>query len=268
MRAKVPVRVNLLGGWSDQPQWPFSAAVVNAAVGWQKSPGDDPYPIRIDEEGIHSKIEGIGTGLGASSIIMAAKYLIEKGGKAVLREYVDYVLTWEREEGTQGGWQDQIGGIEPGFKLIETEDHVHFRITTRDSHPVWNHLVLFDTKIRRPSRIVGDKVRALFRNPKFQRALKENVKEAREYFYCDDPQEFALACLRGWQRLVKFVPQMEIPLPAIRGVWGSMLVGAGAGGWGIFFVKNPEDRTRVIAELQSYGLPAYLPVLLGGIEFF
>jgi hypothetical protein len=39
----LPLRVNLLGGWSDHDLWDGPAAVVNAAVGWHRDSRDPAF---------------------------------------------------------------------------------------------------------------------------------------------------------------------------------------------------------------------------------
>lgn len=62
-----------------------------------------------------------GSGLGTSSILGAA--LVEALGKVLDRGYdwrkvSELTLELEREMHTGGGWQDQVGGLLPGVKLI------------------------------------------------------------------------------------------------------------------------------------------------------
>lgn len=65
-----------------------------------------------------------GSGMGTSSILGAA--LIEallkvRGDDPSLEEIARLTLLLEREMGTCGGWEDQIGGLFPGVKLITTK---------------------------------------------------------------------------------------------------------------------------------------------------
>lgn len=65
-----------------------------------------------------------GSGLGTSSILSAAcaKAVFEYiGKKADNEEIFRTVLTMEQIMSTGGGWQDQVGGLVPGIKLISSE---------------------------------------------------------------------------------------------------------------------------------------------------
>lgn len=65
-----------------------------------------------------------GSGLGTSSILAGAcmKAIFEFLGKDVSDDILyDRVLCMEQIMSTGGGWQDQVGGIAPGFKYITSE---------------------------------------------------------------------------------------------------------------------------------------------------
>lgn len=262
MTIDLPVRIDFLGGWSDQSDWKYEAAVINASIGWEKN-DDSLYPIRITEKGVKTKIQGIGTGLGISSIIEAGKFLLRNPNG----DYIQPTLKYEQEVGIKGGWQDQIGGIEPGFKLITTHDHKNFNIEKLIRPDILNHLILFDTGVRRSSKVIGDKIRELMNgdNSKFIKTLKKNVATAKHIFG-EDAKKFALSCIEGWEKLNEFVP-MDIKVHETKLVWGHKLCGAGGGGYGIYFVKYPEDRKILIDKLKSIGLWATIPVVLEGIKY-
>lgn len=265
--AHVPVRVNFLGGWSDQESWPHEAAVVNAAIGWQTRSKRTPYPIAICEQGkVRNAVKGIGTGLGISSILAAAKYRLDNPG-CNDKDCILAVLDYERKIGTFGGWQDQVAVLSGGVTLTTTSDHNTFRFEHQDnhSHPIMDHLVLVDTGIRRPSKMIGDRIRELMETAPFHVALSINVSTAK-WAFNRGAEDFAWACIDGWKRLVELVPEMEINLPHFEETWGHMLVGAGGGGFGLYFVKNPDDRKRVIRRLKTHNLTAHIPVLMDGIK--
>ena len=65
-----------------------------------------------------------GSGLGTSSILAGAcvKGLFEFLGEPIEEEILyDVVLCMEQLMSTGGGWQDQVGGLTPGIKMITTE---------------------------------------------------------------------------------------------------------------------------------------------------
>lgn len=258
MKIYLPVRIDFIGGWSDQLEWNHSSAVMNAAVGW-----DNCYPLCIDGDKIESCVEGIGTGLGISSIIAAGKFIAARKDKDI--SYIRAVLNWEESIGTKGGWQDQIGGIEGGMKLITTNNHKDFYIQRRDDHPILNHIVLFDTKIRRYSKLIGDNMRNQLTKKLFIKTLNKIVDTTEKCFLMG-AEDCALTCIHVWRILNSFV-NMEVDcVPKTELIWGYKLVGAGGGGYGIAFVKDIDAREEVCSVFNTNGLWASVPQLLDGVN--
>lgn len=259
----VPVRLNFMGGWTDQPEWKFTGCVVNVSTGWHHDAPYSPYPLLRTAEGFSSAVEGVGTGLGISSIRAACDWIyyhdIEGNG------YIESALAWERENGTKGGWQDQIGAIEPGLKRIMTSDHKAFDIQPLDAADLFEHLVLFDTGIRRPAKAIGDKVRELFDTKKFQVVLRENARDA-YHAHQYDTERFAKTSIEGFRRLAEFVPEMATPVPYLPGTHGTMMMGAGGGGFGIVFLTSPDNAPKVCERLEAVGMKTFRPIVLQGLR--
>ncbi|MEI8143307.1 MAG: hypothetical protein WCG48_01665 [Candidatus Berkelbacteria bacterium] len=268
--ALLPIRINLIGGWTDQLFWEGPAAVINIAAGWGGC-YDGGYPFMLLAQGenyrVSSRIPGIGTGLGISSILEGGKYLLAKPDG----DFVGHTLEWEWNEGTKGGWQDQVGAIIPGLKLIKTTDHENFSIKQRDDHPVMSRIVLFDTDIRRRSGNVGDIVRLLIKyEPKFSKYLSTVVDRA-DSALLGDADEMIDLCLESWVKLSELIKpyfEMDVDVPTPDRAVGHMLCGAGGGGYGIMFAKSEDDRDQVISDLEKQGFWATKPTLLDGIKFF
>lgn len=94
-------------------------------------PGEGAYSMQklIEKLGgglyLSTAVRGIpkGSGLGTSSILAAAcvKGIFEFIGKEISEnELYSRVLCMEQLMSTGGGWQDQVGGLTPGVKLIHT----------------------------------------------------------------------------------------------------------------------------------------------------
>ncbi|MFA5158293.1 MAG: hypothetical protein WC451_03875 [Patescibacteria group bacterium] len=269
-----PVRANLLGGWTDQLLWKEKAAVINFSMGWEGPKCPDDYPLTLDTLGrFRSAINGRGTGLGISSIRAGMMYRQSFPEKSS-NDYIKFVLEYEKAIlGTEGGWQDQIGGLEPGFKLITTPGddknrHKKFKIIRCDNHPVVERIILFDTRERRNAGNIGDLVRDLMqRDRKFQNHLRKVAELAEECFE-KDADEVIKACNFSWQGFLGFVPKMKLPkpLPKSKKIVGHMLLGAGGGGFGIVFVDKPESRQEVIEILSKSGFWATVPKVMSGIK--
>ncbi len=263
------VRVNLLGGWTDQPIWPDLAAVSNVSIGWS-SCYHGQYPLLMDSTGrMMSRVQGHGSGLGISSIWMALQE-IQKDPGILDHDMVAVILNvLEREQlVSKGGWQDQVGGIVPGVKLTVTSNHKDFHIRTKQYHPALEHMVLFDTGKRRPSAGIGDVIRTLIekRDPAFFDHMHWIVYEAIRTFDLDEPEPLIKATLRSWKQFCRFVPQMDIPikLPNLgkRVVHGSYLAGAGGGGFGITWVVEPGYRHKVVETYRRHGIWAEVPIVI------
>lgn len=264
-----PVRANLLGGWTDQELWPELAAVSNVSIGWSGCFGGQ-YPLMLDiSKKLKSKVPGQGSGLGISSIMLALE-IIQKHPKIVdedLVSLIQKVLVLEREI-SKGGWQDQVGGIVGGIKLTVTKNHRDFHIRSKPFHPALEHMVLFDSGVRRRSAGIGDRIRELIesKNPEFYDHMRWIVFEAIRTFDDTEAEPLILKTLASWKKFVEFVPQMEIPieLPKISSkfVYGSYLLGAGAGGFGITWVTNPGYRFQVVDAYRKAGIWAEIPLVI------
>jgi len=263
MKLLIPARINLLGGWSDQALWRSRAAVVNMAVGWDGGDENwphDPHPFFIDDTGFHTKVAGVGTGLGASSILFASRSLRSYFGQEhAINNAIAESLIAESIEGTRGGWQDAIGALRPGFKLITKDPDSYYHIEEKNDHPVIEHLLIFDTGIRRRSSNIGERVRYLFGDPRFRADLAVNVADAENSFRMS-AEEFIGAALAGWARLVRWVPWMQSRMPKDDNLHGCMLAGAGGGGWGVAFMRDPKERQTTIERIRAQGFPCYHPI--------
>lgn len=111
----LPVRVNWGGGWTDTPPHcnEKGGVVLNAAM-------------KLRGIYLSTQVYGVpkGSGLGTSSILSGAcvKGIFEfLGQERTDAEIYDVVLGMEQIMSTGGGWQDQVGGLTEGIKLISTK---------------------------------------------------------------------------------------------------------------------------------------------------
>lgn len=82
---------------------------------------------------LSTQVKGIprGSGLGTSSILAGAcvKAILRFLGKEPTEnELYNRVLSMEQIMSTGGGWQDQVGGLAPGIKMVTSEPGMHQRI--------------------------------------------------------------------------------------------------------------------------------------------
>ena len=257
MRLKAPVRLCFIGQWSDVLQWHGQSAVLNASATF-----GDGYPLEYDGREWRSEISGVGTGLGISSIRYAVEWLADNPGG----DYTTEALRRERDAGTHGGWQDALGALEPGLKLLHTPDHSRISVDPVDASTIWPYLLVFDSGTRRDSGVIGGRVRrAMQDSPVFRAGLRENVLKAR--WLATNPGEtklWANVCVAGFARLDRVVP-MQVWFPCQRDVFGWLPLGAGGGGYGLAFLRDPGDAAGVISACAEAGVWACQPRLAGGL---
>ena len=193
-----------------------------------------------------------GSGLGTSSILAAAcvKALFEFTGMEYKEEDLySHVLAMEQLMSTGGGWQDQVGGLSEGIKLISSDKGInqiikveHLNLKEETLKELNDRFALIYTGQRRLARnLLRDVVGRYIGNEKDTLyALKEiqNVAvKMKESLLNDDIDEFALLLSRHWE-LSKMIDEGSTN-PLIDEIFrstddlldGKMVCGAGGGGF-------------------------------------
>ena len=200
-----------------------------------------------------------GSGMGTSSIL-AATLLGVLGNLAGLSwdltEISRRSLALEQMLTSGGGWQDQIGGLYGGVKLIETERGVEQKPVLRwaptpffeQSH-MQSSMLLYYTGVTRVARsILADIVRGLFLNrPEHLAVIKSIGAHARHFYQVllqHDVDRFAEGLCESWRLNQLLDPGTNVPeVEALIARCGSALAGcklAGAGGGG-FLLMQAQD---------------------------
>jgi galactokinase/mevalonate kinase-like predicted kinase len=213
-----------------------------------------------------------GSGLGTSSIIGAVSMgvLGRLTGHAITpRELFNAVLQLEQELTTGGGWQDQVGGVVPGVKMITTEPglvpdpRLHF-LPSELIDPRANEGVtlLYYTGIRRLAKdilqtVVGnylDRDRASMETLRQLRALPPEMAIA---LSAKDGARFGQLIDLAWQLNKALDPDSTTPaieaiLDSVRGqLLGAKLLGAGGGGFLLIVAKSPDDARALRQRLST-----------------
>ena len=207
-----------------------------------------------------------GSGLGTSSILAATVLatLSELCGLRWDREVVfTRTLALEQMLTTGGGWQDQAGGIFPGFKFIETASGLAQKPTLRwlpeylFSNDYANKtILLFYTGITRPAKnILHEIVRGILLNsPDHLRTLEQIRVNAEAAFNAAQQADYSAlaATIRTSWRLNQRLnlgtnpASVQAILDRISDCLdAAKLLGAGGGGYLLMLLKDADAATKV-----------------------
>ncbi|MBI3987773.1 MAG: hypothetical protein HY343_12680, partial [Lentisphaerae bacterium] len=257
--------------WTSLPK----AALVLAGIG----PGDRRQSLRrwLDALGggldltIFSAVPK-GSGLGTSSILGAALLgcLLKITGRPPAPEQlIRLTSALEQRMNTGGGWQDQVGGVVPGVKLIRTApgpDQVPaMQWTVFDmapGSPFRERLLLYYTGYQRMARNILHNVvgRYLAREPETLAIIGE-LKGLAERMKADLDARDADAFGRGVERYWTLKKRLDAGStnPAIERIlarvdrWtlGRTLTGAGGGGFVVFVARDEAAARHIRHSLES-----------------
>jgi fucokinase len=207
-----------------------------------------------------------GSGLGTSSILGAAMLacLARVLEEPVSREtLIARTSLLEQMMTTAGGWQDQVGGVVPGIKLIRTSPGpdqapgLHWTVFDLSSgSELRSRLLLYYTGYKRLAKNILHNVvsRYLARDPEaitIIRALKELAEEMWNDLGAGDVDAFGRGIGRYWELKKKLDPgstndAIETLLrPVDRYLTGKVLPGAGGGGFVLMLARDAGAAKRV-----------------------
>lgn len=212
-----------------------------------------------------------GSGLGTSSILAATilGVLSDFGGLAWSRtEIAQRTLALEQLLTSGGGWQDQVGGIFPGIKLVKTapgltqEPEVRWLPDRFFQGPEKACMLLYYTGITRIAYdILSEVVRGIFLNSKERLATVDAI--AQTAFLCHDAVQrgdfdgFIAAVQQSWRLNKELDPGTKPPeVQQILDAAGdelaaAKLLGAGGGGYLFMIARNPDAALRIRQRLES-----------------
>jgi len=218
-----------------------------------------------------------GSGLGTSSIMGAVIMAVVHrmiGRNVAPRELFNLVLQLEQELTTGGGWQDQIGGVLPGVKMIRTEagmipdPRIHYvpadvldpRADARrggmGTPANEGHTLLYYTGLRRLAKnilrtVVGNYLDRGREAMDTLRELYDYPPKMTEAMAAKDMRRFGELIDLAWRLNKRIDPDSTTPvIEGILGrikkhVRGAKLLGAGGGGFLLIVAKSPEDAARI-----------------------
>ena len=220
-----------------------------------------------------------GSGMGTSSILGSA--VVEALGRIADRNYsvgeiAELTLALEREMRTGGGWEDQMGALVPGVKLLVSKPGKKQKIdwTRLDakseqafSKYLSEHALLYFTGQKRMARNVLNGVVSYYRkNPcniarEIIKRLKADAEKSFEAIRRQDWRSFTAALNAYWINKKALDPGSTNPMvesiiariaPLIDAV---TLCGAGGGGFMLIIACNRKARSKIRTILEK-GSPA------------
>ncbi|MBT8519996.1 CBS domain-containing protein [Polynucleobacter paneuropaeus] len=212
----------------------------------------------------------VGSGLGGSSAVATA--VVAAFNELRLDHWTPYEiaeLAFHAERlcfGVAGGWQDQYASAFGGFNLIELDDKKNLVHAIRLEDSVLNELeeclILCDTDIKHDSGDLHQKQRETYNTEDKSEQLKAVVALCRtmhRHLIRGELIEFGRCLHQAWElkkNLSTSITNQQIEViynSAIEaGALGGKLLGAGAGGFFLFFVK-PQNRASVTKVLRNLG---------------
>jgi fucokinase len=214
----------------------------------------------------------LGSGLGTSSILAAT--LLRALGTMLNIQLTDaalsdQVMRLEQYMTTGGGWQDQVGGIFPGAKLVTSGPGLRQRLRVQPL--TWNaakegefveRFLLYYTGIRRMAKglltqVVGKYLAREIATVQVLHSIKTLASEM-AYAMCEGEWDYLGALLdRHWGLNQVLDPHtINAPIAAMLRrlrphLAGAKLAGAGGGGFLMLLARSPDDAARLRLELAA-----------------
>jgi fucokinase len=233
-----------------------------------------------------------GSGLGGSSVLGAAA--LRALGEVLGQPQDDALLsrqTLELEQvmTTGGGWQDQMGAIAPGLKLVSTESGLEQRpivqpvpLTPAQLATFESHLVVAYTGHHRLAKNILRQVvmRYLGRDPLAMQALYQLRTVAEQLARAAaalDLELFGTLVNQAWLLNKTLDPQTSYPAierlfsALAPHIYGAKLVGAGGGGF-FFAVTRKPGQQDLVADIMArdrefaYGYVVRHEIWQGGLQ--
>ena len=211
----------------------------------------------------------VGSGLGGSSAVATA--VVAAFNEMRLDRWTTYEvaeLAFQAERvcfGVAGGWQDQYASAFGGFNLIELDGKKNLVHAIRMESTIFNELeeclILCDSRIKHDSGALHEKQKEAFSQESMAShvsAMVDLCRQMHKHLIRGELLEFGRNLDAGWRLKRSFSPVIASPeidqiYDAARsaGALGGKLLGAGAGGFFLFFVQ-PQYRQRVSETLRHH----------------
>jgi galactokinase/mevalonate kinase-like predicted kinase len=232
-----------------------------------------------------------GSGLGGSSLLASAIYAafvsyyegVDLSAPEV-RRLIDGILVVEQMMTSGGGWQDQIGGVLGGLKLISTTPgKLGYKIQRCSPEVVEKlnrcSLVVNSNRQRRAAMILWSiREKCYLQDPKAMKLMEEirsNAVQGFDQLQANKIGDFAQLYATTWQHVNDVETKTSIPLvEELTTICGDTLLGCkigGAGGGGFVVMTFADEAARNAAAtkiaMELPGSDIYEPIFGGsGLE--
>jgi D-glycero-alpha-D-manno-heptose-7-phosphate kinase len=210
----------------------------------------------------------VGSGLGGSSAVAIA--VVASFNEMRLDRWSNYdiaELAFQAERvcfGVAGGWQDQYASVFGGLNFIELGNGKNFvhaiRLEDATLNELEESLILCDSKIQHDSGSLHHKQRETFTQEEKSPAVEEMVhlcRQMHKHLIRGELIDFGHCLGEAWHIKRNLSPMISndrldtIYEAAIQaGALGGKLMGAGGGGFFMFFVQ-PQFRKQVVQKLRE-----------------
>jgi galactokinase/mevalonate kinase-like predicted kinase len=211
-----------------------------------------------------------GSGLGTSSILGAVTLAcLDRvcGRSPVAPSLIRRTSVLEQLIATRGGWQDQVGGIVGGFKLVRSVAGAEqapratpIAVPPAFTRELLDHSVLCFTGLRRMARDILERVVGRYLVDPSVRGrvarMKDEAHALADAFRNAELGEVAQGIGSYWRHKVALDPQASnamierIVRPFERELLAWTLPGAGGGGFVLMIAKSPRIAARIRATLE------------------
>lgn len=217
---------------------------------------------------LSTKVVGVpkGSGLGTSSILAGAcvKALLDFTGRAATDSALfDIVLRMEQIMSTGGGWQDQVGGMTKGIKLITSKPGIrqilhldYLKIPKQAQRELQERFAVVYTGQRRLARnllrdVVGNYIGGRKASVEALSSMKETAYRMKDALEAGDIDELARLFNRHWELSLQLdegasnlcIDQIFMVMEDL--IDGKFIAGAGGGGFLQIIMKKGVAREQI-----------------------
>ena len=255
-----------------------AALLACNVIPYEKKKDEEPLSVLLERLGggiyLSTKVIGVpkGSGLGTSSILAGAcaKAILEFTGCQVTDSILfDIVLCMEQIMSTGGGWQDQVGGMTAGIKMITSKPGIRqmlhleqISISEETKKELNERFAVVYTGQRRLARnllrdVVGNYIGGRKASVEALSSMKEVAKQMQKALEKGDIDELAALFNRHWELSLQLdegatnlcIDQIFMVMEDL--IDGKFIAGAGGGGFLQIIMKKGVTKDMINRRLAD-----------------